>query len=308
MTLALRASVIKLWRSQLPKEHHEALDELARFNESVDQALGESIASYADEVGRSRDTFLAILGHDLRGPLSAMSMSGLYLSRAGLESRPQLQAVDHIQRGAARMETMIRDLLEYTGSRLGRALPVTPRPCSIGTICAAGVEEMKAGHPDREFRLEIRGDAGGSFDAARLQQAIGNLLNNAVQHGAADAPVVVEVHGGSDEVRVRVINQGVLIPVEALQIIFDPLVQLPAASPSPQAQRSTSLGLGLYIARSIVRGHGGTLAVESTAERGTVFTARFPRARSRKSDPLPVLYDSAQSASEQARTTVSRQP
>jgi signal transduction histidine kinase/CRP-like cAMP-binding protein len=305
---ALRASVIKLWRSQLPKEHHAALDELARFDESVDQALGESIASYADEVGRSRDTFLAILGHDLRGPLSAVSMSGLYLSRAGLESRHQLQAVDHIQRGAARMETMIRDLLEYTGARLGRGLPVTPRPCSIGTICAAGVEEMKAGHPDREFRLEIRGDPGGSFDVARLQQAIGNLLNNALQHGAADAPVVVEVHGGSDEVRVRVINQGVPIPVEALQIIFDPLVQLPAASPSPQAQRSTSLGLGLYIARSIVRGHGGTLAVESTAERGTVFTARFPRAGSRKRDTLPVLYDTAQSASEQARTTVSRQP
>jgi CRP-like cAMP-binding protein len=68
---ALRASVISLWRSHLSKEHHEALDDLARFNESVDQALAESIASYADEVGRSRDTFLAILGHDLRSPLAA---------------------------------------------------------------------------------------------------------------------------------------------------------------------------------------------------------------------------------------------
>lgn len=304
---ALRASVIKLWRSHLGQEQQAALDELARFNESVDQALAESIASYADEVGRSRDIFLAILGHDLRGPLSAVSMSGLYLSKAGLEGRHQLQAVGHIQRGAARMDTMIRDLLEYTGTRLGRGLPVTPQPCSIGSICSAAVEEVKAGHPDREFRLEIRGDPGGSFDVARLHQAIGNLLNNAVQHGAADSPVVVQVDGRPDEVRVRVINHGVPIPVEALRIIFDPLVQLAAASQGAQPRSSASLGLGLYIARSIVRGHGGTLAVESTAERGTVFTARFPRVRSQKRDPLPVLYDTSQSASE-PRTTASRQP
>jgi signal transduction histidine kinase len=305
---ALRVSVIKLWRSQLAKEHHGVLDELARFNESVDQALGESIASYADEVGRSRDTFLAILGHDLRGPLSAVSMSGLYLSRAGLESRHQLQAVGSIRRGAARMETMIRDLLEYTGARLGRGLPVTPQPCSIASICAATVEEMKAGHPDREFRLETLGDPSGSFDVARLQQAIGNLLNNAVQHGAADSAVVLEVHGGSDEVRVRVINQGIPIPAESLQVIFNPLVQLPAASQRPEAQRSTSLGLGLYIARGIVRGHGGTLEVESSAEHGTVFTARFPRPGSRNRHALSVMYDSAQSAGEEARTTMPRQP
>jgi hypothetical protein len=68
----LRASDVKLWRAHLSKEHHGALDDLARFNESVDQALAESIASYAEELARSRDTFLAILGHDLaaRSPQS----------------------------------------------------------------------------------------------------------------------------------------------------------------------------------------------------------------------------------------------
>jgi signal transduction histidine kinase len=136
---------------------------------------------------------------------------------------------------------------------------------------------MKAAHPDREFHLETRGDPSGSFDLVRLQQAFGNLLNNAVQHGATDSPVVLEVTGVPAEVRVRVINQGVPIPAEAAHVIFNPLVQLPAASGSPGAQQSTSLGLGLYIARSIVQGHGGTLDVESSAEHGTVFTARFPR-------------------------------
>ncbi|HUQ75095.1 MAG TPA: HAMP domain-containing sensor histidine kinase [Burkholderiales bacterium] len=275
---ALRASVIKQWRAHLSKEHHAALDDLARFNESVDQALAESIASYADEVGRSRDTFLAILGHDLRSPLSAVSMSGHYLSRAGvLDGKPQAQAVARIQRGAAKMDLMIRDLLEYTRTRLGRGIPVTRNACSIGSICEAVVEELKAGHPDREFSLAMSGELRGSFDGPRLQQVFGNLLNNALQHGAADSPVSLVAHGGLDEVTVRVKNQGTPIPADALQVIFDPLVQVHAPPAGANERPSTSLGLGLFIARGIVMGHGGSLAVESSDDDGTVFTARLPR-------------------------------
>jgi len=275
---ALRSSVIGLWRAHLSKEHHAALDDLARFNESVDQALAESIASYADEVARSRDTFLAILGHDLRSPLSAVSMSGQYLSRAGLVEggQPSL-AVSRIQRGAAKMDAMIRDLLEYTRTRLGRAIPARREPGSIATLCEAALEEMKAGHPGREFRLALSGALEGSFDGARLQQALGNLLNNAVQHGAAGSPVMLEAHGAPDAITLRVRNHGAPIPAEALQVIFNPLVQLPRGAQETHGRESTSLGLGLFIARSIFLGHGGTLGVESTPQGLTTFTAWLPR-------------------------------
>ena len=132
---ALRASVVKLWRSHLSKEHHGALDDLARFNQSVDQALAESIASYADELGRSRDMFLAILGHDLRSPLSAVSMSGHYLSTtAMLAGKQEVQAVARIQRAAEKMDAMVKDLLEYTRTRLGRGIPISRRACDIGRL------------------------------------------------------------------------------------------------------------------------------------------------------------------------------
>jgi signal transduction histidine kinase len=277
---ALRASVIKLWRAHLSKEHHGPLDDLAHFNASVDRALAESIASYADEVARSRDTFLAILGHDLRSPLSAVSVSGAYLSKAGLlEGKRQLQAVGSIQRGAARMDAMIRDLLEYTSTRLGRGIPIVRQACSVASICEAAVEEMKAAHPERAFCLEISGEVSGVFDGVRLQQVFSNLLNNAVQHGAKDSPVILEAHGGHDMVSVRVTNYGCPIPVDALQVIFNPLVQVPRAVSSPDDRGSTSLGLGLFIARNIVVGHGGTLEVESSEPAGTVFTARLPHGR-----------------------------
>jgi signal transduction histidine kinase len=195
--------------------------------------------------------------------------------------------VGSIQRAAAKMDTMIRDLLEYTRTRLGRAIPLLLQPCSIGSICEAALEEMKAGHPEREFRLAMSGDLGGSFDSVRLQQAFGNLMNNAVQHGAGSTPVIVEAHGGPDAITVRVKNYGAPIPAEALQVIFNPLVQVASRARSPGERASTSLGLGLFIARSIVVGHGGALQVESSGQEGTVFTARFPRGF--------IIYDSAQS-------------
>ena len=275
---ALRASVMKLWRSHLPREHHDALDDVARFNESIDHALADSMASYADEVERSRDTFLAILGHDLRSPLSAVSMSGQYLSAAGtLEGEQQRQAVARIQRGAAKMGAMIRDLLEYSKTRIGRGIPIARQPCHVGNVCEAALEEMRAAHPDRAFLSEMSGKLEGLFDGARLQQVFGNLLDNAVQHGTSDSPVILEAHGELDAVSVRVKNDGPPIPFDALHLIFDPLVQLPGAASSPEDRRSTSLGLGLFIARSIVLGHGGTLEVESSEPAGTVFTARLPR-------------------------------
>jgi signal transduction histidine kinase len=89
--------------------------------------------------------------------------------------------------------------------------------------------------------------------------------------------VSLEAHGAPGAVTVAVKNEGPPIPAEALQVIFNPLVQLPAPARLPDAGRSTSLGLGLFIARSIVLAHAGTLEVESSARAGTVFTARLPR-------------------------------
>ena len=273
---ALRASVVKLWRSHLSKEHHGALDDLARFNASVDQALAESIASYAEELGRSRDTFLAILGHDLRSPLTAVSMSGHYLSRTGmLGGKQELQAVARIQRAAEKMDAMVKDLLEYTRTRLGRGIPITRRACDIGRLCEAAIEEMRSGHPGRAFRFGVSGELSGSFDGARLEQVFANLLNNAVQHGAADSPVILEAQGEREAISVRVKNYGPAIPADALQVMFNPLVQVHAQAPGPEGPRST--GLGLFIARHIVLGHGGTLEVESSDAHGTIFTARLPR-------------------------------
>lgn len=274
---ALRASVLRLWLKR-GVEDATAFYQMTRFNEAIDQALAESISNYSDEVARSRDTFLAILGHDLRSPLSAIANSGLYLSAPGLlPTGAPLEAAQRVTKSAARMSAMIRDLLEYTRTRLGRVIPIQREAGSMGQICRTAYDEIRAVHPERIFRLEISGNLEGRFDAERLQQVLSNLLDNAVRHGERSEAITLSALGDEEKVTVRVKNHGRPIPADQLQVIFNPLVQIPPGFVDEDSNSSTSLGLGLYIAREIVAMHGGTIEAESSAKNGTVFSARLPK-------------------------------
>ena len=173
---------------------------------------------------------------------------------------------------------MIRDLLEYTRTQLGKGIPVHTQLCSIEEICRDALDEVRAAHPQRQFELAIREDSQWRVDPARLRQALSNLLNNAVQHGDPAAPVSLSagVEGGA-QLAIRVKNRGEPIAAESLQVIFDPLVQLSKKSASSSDRTSTSLGLGLFIAREVATGHHGTLDVSSDAANGTEFVLRIPR-------------------------------
>jgi len=174
---------------------------------------------------------------------------------------------------------MIKDLLEYTRARLGRAIPISPEVGSMEEICRLAFHEIRAVHPERSFKLETSGDLGGRFDADRFQQVLLNLLENAVRHGDRTQPITLSAHGDPLQVTVRVQNHGQPIPEDQLQVIFNPLVQIPSALVDEASGPSTSLGLGLYIAREIVTMHGGTLEAESSSTNGTIFSAHLPRAQ-----------------------------
>ena len=273
---ALRASVIRLWTRANPKMiDSSVLDDMIRFNEAVDQAVAESTSRYAAELALSRDTFMAILAHDLRSPLSAISMLSHLMERSATTEGARKQSVQ-IQRSAKEMAGMIRELLEYSRTQLGKGLPVSPKPCSMLAICRAAVDEVRSARPERTLSLEVPDDLVGVVDDGRLRQALSNLLNNAVQHGDAGSAVSVVVRREGLEIVIEVANQGEPIPPESLQVIFDPLVQLSSRSAAAPERPSTNLGLGLFIAREVALGHHGTLEVTSDAEHGTVFTMRLP--------------------------------
>lgn len=275
---ALRASVMAFWkRSDGATLGSSSIEEITRFNEGMDKALAQSVQRYSSEVAASRDMFLAVLGHDLRGPLSGIEMSAMLLAKAGLSDKARQQAAARIKRASRDMSRLITDLLEYTRTRLGAGIPIDRSACDLGPVCEASLEDIRAGNPEQQFVQQVSGDLCLQADAARMQQALSNLLSNAVQHGSQRSPVTLTAVGEVDAVIVKVINSGEPIPSGALAAIFEPLVQAPNASSEGHERSKTSLGLGLFIVREIVLAHGGTISVESSMAAGTVFTIRLPR-------------------------------
>ena len=275
---AMRASVLALWRASAADMSGDvAIEEVIRFNEALDQALAESVDSYSARVDSSRDMFLAVLGHDLRGPLSGINMSGMLLARPGVSEEARRQAGLRIGRAYKAMDRLITDLLDFTRSRMGSGIPIDRSACDLRQVCDDAIDAVRTSHPGLKFELQSSGDLGTMADEPRLQQVLSNLLSNAAQHGDRQQPIWLSAHGDASGIELRVGNAGKPIPQAKLQVIFEPLVQAPSDASELDERSKTSLGLGLYIVREIVRGHGGDITVESSAEDGTVFTIRLPR-------------------------------
>lgn len=270
----LRACVIRLWVNSLESPDLAYFQDMIRFNEAIDEALAESTAAYAEQVNHSRDIFLAILGHDLRAPLQAVSMSTEMLMRKAPLEGDALACAINIKRGAQHMAVMVNDLLELVRSRLGKSLPIDPAPMDLADAAHAAIAEACAGNPESDPTLSVQGDTRGVWDAGRLDQLLRNLIGNALQHGLNKRDVTVTLTGEPGAIRLTVHNYGHPIPDNAIGTIFDPLVR---STDEELGQPSTSLGLGLFIVKEVVDAHGGTIEVSSNEADGTLFTVVLPR-------------------------------
>lgn len=271
---ALRASVVKLWQASGQAPSRGDVQDLTRFHEAIDQAMTESIRHYTASVERSRTLFLGILSHDLRNPVGAASMAAEMLGRVGPLNEKQSVMASGIRDCTTRAARIITDLLDLTRVQLGTDLPIHKELCDLHALARQLVDEMRVFYPACTIDLHGAEAAEGMFDKARMGQVLSNLIGNGVEHGAAGTPVTVSIalEGGAVALSVR--NMGVPIPTDRLDRVFEALVR---SSPGDDGPVGAHLGLGLFIASQIVRSHGGSIGVESSAD-GTVFTCRLPRA------------------------------
>ena len=274
---SFRATVFRLWMPSMEPTTQDVLEDIMRFNEAIDQALAESVVTYSENADRTRDTFLAILGHDLRSPLFTMTMAGNYFTRLETGIAGAHEMGSRVSRSAASMTAMVNDLLEYARTQLGGTIPLSPARVNVHDICYAAMQDAQAGHPECPFALQASGDTTGLFDGPRLQQVFSNLLNNAAQYRAETHPVTITARGDADNVVVHVCNMGPVIPAQSLKAIFDPMVQLTMMDEGQAGAPASSLGLGLFIAREITAAHGGSIKAESSAQSGTFFVVSLPK-------------------------------
>ncbi|WAK00505.1 sensor histidine kinase [Methylobacter sp. YRD-M1] len=275
---ALRASVLHLWRQSIPQPDLNDIEDITRFNESMDQSLAKAVGSYTKRVDQSRRMFLAILSHDLRNPLNCIRMAAHLVSHTANEDPQSAKALSMIETNTEAIMRLISDLIDFASTGLGSAMPLTRGPVDLEKLCREVVDAYRTAHPERTLRFHPDGDLTGDWDAARVRQVVSNLIGNALQHGSAQGPVELSVISEGSTVVLSVHNEGAPIPSDLLATIFDPLMR--HATPESAARRVPgSIGLGLYIVREIVVAHGGTVEVASTAQKGTTFTVRLPRLR-----------------------------
>jgi signal transduction histidine kinase len=273
---ALRSSVLALWLGEPGGGQASNLADVTRFNEAVDQAVAESVARYQHLVQRSQNLFLAILGHDLRNPLGTLVAATSCMMQANDIAPKYVLMATRMFSSAQRMSRLIDDLIDFTRTHLGPGIPVEARPGNLMAVCRQVTNELRTYHPERRIELSAPSVLNAFFDEGRIAQMLSNLIGNALQYGQEDAPVSVSVTDSDHHIFIAIHNRGPAIPPDRISGIFDPMVRVSTTSEAGDAE-STSLGLGLFIAREIIYAHGGQVNVASNAEHGTTFSVTLPR-------------------------------
>ena len=224
----------------------------------------------ANELGRLREQFIAVLGHDLRTPLSAIRMSADLLETK-VEDKRSLNFIAAIRNSSVRMGVLIENILDFARGRLGGGIPVQRKLVDdLQRTLRMTLEEVQVSHPQATFIHRLDVPTGVYCDALRISQLLSNLLGNAVTHGSISEPIVLNAWAENDEFVISLTNQGTPIASHLIPLLFEPF------SRSEAGQRCEGLGLGLYIASQIATAHNGSLSVTSDSESGTCFVARFP--------------------------------
>jgi len=235
--------------------------------------LGQQLSETQADLGRERQTgiqreqFIAVLGHDLRNPLAALE-AGLSLMKRAPDPRRTEFIMSAMQATIDRMNAMVGNILDFARGRLVGDLPLRFKPESPEVIVTQIVNELAIAHPEREIVLDCDSATPLMCDAQRIGQLVSNLVGNALTHGEQGTPVVVECHESEDEFILSVTNNGPEIPMHVRGTLFQPFEQ------GAESHASGSLGLGLYIASTIAKAHGGSLTVQSSSTE-TIFTFRM---------------------------------
>lgn len=239
-------------------------------------AQGMAAANSAAEAERVRNTLLASVSHDFRTPLASIlgAASGLAELWDRLSPAQRQDLLGQIRSEAEHLDTMVRNLLSITRVEAG-GLHVDRTWIDAREAVERSVATLRRRHPDRQVSLSV--PAGLPLiraDATLLDQALGNLLQNAIRHGGPQARIAVEAEVRGDALHIAVIDDGPGIPADVLPRVFDKFVRSVPAS----GDGGESTGLGLAIAKGIVEAHGGTIrAVSPVADHaGTRIEIHLP--------------------------------
>jgi signal transduction histidine kinase/CheY-like chemotaxis protein len=242
----------------------------------VDLTAEKAAMAAADEAGRAKDEFLAMLGHELRNPLAPI-VTALHLMRLRSDGALERERAV-IERQVSHLMRLVDDLLDVSRAARG-GLRLERAPVELAVIVADAIEAAGPLIEERNQRLTVSVPRTGlvvNADSCRLAQVVTNLLNNAAKYTPPGGHITVSARGDGHSIALEVADDGVGIAPELLPRVFDPFTQ----GRQGLDRKEGGLGLGLAIARQLIVGHGGTIEARSAGPgRGTVIVVRLPHAR-----------------------------
>lgn len=232
------------------------------------RATAEAKLATETEQGELREQFVAILGHDLRNPLAALSSAIRVLKKSTPGDRERTIAA-HAEDSVQRMARLIDTTLDFARLRLGAGFELDlSESARLGDQIQLVVQELSSANPDRKIDLEMDLPTQPACDVWRIGQLVSNLLANALFHGDPKQPVSVHAFCDETALAISVKNKGKAIPSEIMEQLFDPFRR-------PKTSSKHGLGLGLFIVSEIAKAHGGEMKVTSDSET-TEFSFRMP--------------------------------
>ena len=247
--------------TQLISFHLDAMEEVAELSKSLQEEK---------HIGELRETFIAILGHDLRNPVGTTRMCADILLQMDLPELGKRQATT-IKSTSYRMQGLIDNLLDFAKGHLGEGirLELSADQAALKKLLEQVSNEITTVDIVHEMNLTIDLEDAFEVDINRISQLYSNLLGNAVKHGAVDQPINSEITSQNGVFSIKVTNAGDKIPVDRMANLFKPFFTTNAAN------NKSGLGLGLYISSEIAKAHSGKIDVSSTDER-TIFEFIMP--------------------------------
>ncbi|MGQ9365356.1 sensor histidine kinase [Azospirillum sp. ST 5-10] len=273
------AAVLGALRDAPPAPPMAALfEEMARLNSQLATTQRELAKANAELAASNeqKSRLLGMLAHDLRTPLQVIAGFAWMLVRRlkGRVEERDLAGLERIRESSQFMRHLIEDVLSLSALQAGR-LTLSRRPVDIGALVRGNVDGNEILALGRGVVIDCTVAAGlppVPIDPPRIEQVMNNLLSNAVKFSDAGGRVAVTVERAGGGVRVAVADQGKGIPADEMDHLFQPFSRTSVKA----SAGDSSVGLGLFICRSIVEAHGGTIAAESAPGRGSTFAFELP--------------------------------
>ena len=211
-----------------------------------------------------REQLIAVLGHDLRNPIGAISMAIELLQHSFLNAENE-QLLALLKRSSHRMTELISNIMDFARTRLGGGIKIKKQTIKLEPVLEQVAGELQLIFPKREIVKIYDIDEALYCDPHRIAQLLSNLIANALTHGSTSEPVYVKASGNNKMFKLAVCNSGEKIPVDLHERLFAPFTR------EGNRPSQNGLGLGLYISSEIAKAHNGTLTCTSTEEE-TCFT------------------------------------